>query len=456
MNYVIVDVETTGGSPKTSKITELAMFKHDGEKVIDEFISLLNPEQVIPDFIVRLTGITDKMVENAPKFYEVAKKIIEFTDGCIFVAHNVSFDYGMIRSEFKNLGFDFRMPHLCTVRSSRYVIPGHASYSLGKLSASLGIEIDGRHRASGDALATTKLFDLLLRKDNNRLEKFIQQEVNPKNVHPNLDLEILDEIPNKAGVYKFLNEFNQIIYIGKSIHIKKRVEQHLRNTKSVKGLKLIQDIVRIEYELTGSDLIAMLRESLLIKQFQPIYNRKLRKSLFPWGLFDEIDNKGYIRLSLKSTAKSRTQPISYFHSKKEGNDYLHYVCEKYALCQKLCSLYQTKDACFHFAIKSCNGACVELENPVEYNSRVNQLIDDSSFDNSNFFLIDKGRNKTEKSLVWVSNGHFRGYGYAPFHFDCKDAKHWKRYVEEIPEDKDIKMIIKSFLKKRDSYKLISV
>ncbi|MBM3456327.1 MAG: exonuclease, partial [Bacteroidetes bacterium] len=294
MNYVIVDVETTGGSPKTSKITELAMFKHDGEKVIDEFISLLNPEQVIPDFIVRLTGITDKMVENAPKFYEVAKKIIEFTDGCIFVAHNVSFDYGMIRSEFKNLGFDFRMPHLCTVRSSRYVIPGHASYSLGKLSASLGIEIDGRHRASGDALATTKLFDLLLRKDNNRLEKFIQQEVNPKNVHPNLDLEILDEIPNKAGVYKFLNEFNQIIYIGKSIHIKKRVEQHLRNTKSVKGLKLIQDIVRIEYELTGSELIAMLRESLLIKQFQPIYNRKLRKSLFPWGLFDEIDNKGYI------------------------------------------------------------------------------------------------------------------------------------------------------------------
>jgi len=200
----------------------------------------------------------------------------------------------------------------------------------------------------------------------------------------------------------------------------------------------------------------MLRESLLIKQFQPIYNRKLRKSLFPWGLFDEIDNKGYIRLSLKSTAKSRTQPISYFHSKKEGNDYLHYVCEKYALCQKLCSLYQTKDACFHFAIKSCNGACVELENPVEYNSRVNQLIDDSSFDNSNFFLIDKGRNKTEKSLVWVSNGHFRGYGYAPFHFDGKDAKHWKRYVEEIPEDKDIKMIIKSFLKKRDSYKLISV
>lgn len=222
-----------------------------------------------------------------------------------------------MRSEFKHLGYDFRMPHLCTVRSSRFVIPGYPSYSLGKLSASLGIEIDGRHRAGGDALATTKLFDLLLRKDINRLEKFIQQEVNPRSVHPNLDLEILDDLPNKAGVYKFLNEFNQVIYIGKSIHIKKRVEQHLRNTKSVKGLKLIQDIVRIEYELTGSELIAMLRESLLIKQHQPLYNRKLRKSLFPWGLFDELDENGYLTLTLKSIAKTNAQPIQYFNSKKK-------------------------------------------------------------------------------------------------------------------------------------------
>ncbi len=456
MNYVIVDVETTGGGPKTSKITELAMYKHDGEKIIDEFITFLNPEQIIPDFIVRLTGITDKMVENAPKFYEVAKKIIEFTEGCIFVAHNVSFDYGMMRSEFKHLGYDFRMPHLCTVRSSRFVIPGYPSYSLGKLSASLGIEIDGRHRAGGDALATTKLFDLLLRKDINRLEKFIQQEVNPRSVHPNLDLEILDDLPNKAGVYKFLNEFNQVIYIGKSIHIKKRVEQHLRNTKSVKGLKLIQDIVRIEYELTGSELIAMLRESLLIKQHQPLYNRKLRKSLFPWGLFDELDENGYLTLTLKSIAKTNAQPIQYFNSKKEANDYLRYFCEKYSLCQKLCSLYHTKEACFQYTIKSCNGACLGEENVEEYNKRVNQFIDDSSFDKDSFFLIDKGRDKTEKSLVWVENGHFRGYGYAPFHFHGKEAIHWTRYINEIKEDKDIKMIIKSFLKKDASHKLVTV
>ena len=224
MNYVIIDIETTGGSPKSSKITEIAIYKHNGVSVIDEFSSLVDPEMKIPEFIVRLTGISDKMVEGQPKFFEIAKKIIEFTEGCIFVAHNVGFDYGIIRHEFKSLGFDYRRPHLCTVRASRYVIPGMESYSLGKLSRSLGIEIIGRHRAGGDALATAHLFTMLIDKDPGNLESFIQQEVNPKILHPNLDLETLDELPGKAGVYKFYNDLNQLIYIGKSKHIKNVVK----------------------------------------------------------------------------------------------------------------------------------------------------------------------------------------------------------------------------------------
>ena len=118
-------------------------------------------EQAIPEFIVRLTGITDKMVADAPKFYELAKQIIEFCEGCVFVAHNVAFDYGMFKSEFKRLGYEFRMPQLCTVRASRYVIPGHASYSLGKLCREIGIDNNARHRADGDAKATTELFHLM-------------------------------------------------------------------------------------------------------------------------------------------------------------------------------------------------------------------------------------------------------------------------------------------------------
>ena len=233
--FVIVDVETTGGSPQNSKITELAMYKFDGTKIIEEFTTLLNPEMEIPEFIVRLTGITDKMVVNAPKFYEVAKQILEFINNCVFVAHNVSFDYGMFRSEFRHLGYDFRLPHLCTVRASRDLLPGYASYSLGKITRDLGISIIGRHRAGGDALATCKLFEIIYKKDEQKLNTFIQEELNPKSLHPNLDLDTIEAIPNKTGVYLFYNEFNELIYVGKSIHIRTRIEQHLRNLKSVKG-----------------------------------------------------------------------------------------------------------------------------------------------------------------------------------------------------------------------------
>lgn len=454
MNFVIVDVETTGGSPKNSKITELAMYKYDGEKIIDEFVTLINPEQQIPEFIVRLTGITDAMVENAPKFYEIAKQVLEFTDNCIFVAHNVAFDYGMFRHEFKSLGFDFRLPHLCTVRASRYVIPGHASYSLGKLSRALEIEIVGRHRAGGDALATTKLFDLIYHKDPNNLSTFIQQELNPKSVHPNLNIEIIDELPNKAGIYKFLNEFNQIIYIGKSIHIKKRVEQHLRNNSTAKGLKMIQEIVRVEYELTGSELIAMLLESELIKKHQPLYNRKLRKSSFPFGLFDVEDAKGYLNLTIHSIAKTESVPLLHFTTRKEGTDYMTHIVEKYHLCQKLCGLYPTQSACFHHSIKQCDGACIGEESPESYNERVSELVKQLSFEGKSFYILDKGRNKGERSMVWIENGAYKGYGFAPFHFNGKEPDDWKRYIAPQNENRDINTILNLFLRKDTSLRIV--
>ena len=174
MIYTIIDIETTGGSPKKSKITEIAIYKHDGEKIIDKFITLVNPERNIPPFIVNLTGITNSMVVNAPRFFQIAKKIHEITNNCVFVAHNVKFDYNVIKSEFESLGFNYKRPNLCTVRSSKKIIPGYKSYSLGKLTKSLGIDLNERHRASGDALATTKLFELLYKKNKEYLETLIR------------------------------------------------------------------------------------------------------------------------------------------------------------------------------------------------------------------------------------------------------------------------------------------
>ena len=162
--FSIIDIETTGQSAQAGRITEIAIYVHNGVKVIDSFVSLVNPECHIPYFITKLTGIDNLMVVDAPKFYEIAKRIIEITQGTTFVAHNASFDYRFVQQEYLRLGYEYKRKTMCTVKLSRKYLPGHASYSLGKLCEDLKILIDGRHRASGDALATVKLFEIILQK----------------------------------------------------------------------------------------------------------------------------------------------------------------------------------------------------------------------------------------------------------------------------------------------------
>jgi len=160
--FSIIDIETTGQSYKNGKITEIAIYQHNGQEITDSYSTLINPEMDIPYFITELTGIDNHMVKSAPKFYQIAKKIVEMTMGRTFVAHNVSFDYKFIQEEYRRLGYDYHRKTMCTVKLSRKLLPGYQSYSLGKLCAQLGIEINGRHRAAGDALATAKLFNMLV------------------------------------------------------------------------------------------------------------------------------------------------------------------------------------------------------------------------------------------------------------------------------------------------------
>ena len=246
--YAIVDIETTGGSPKSEKITEIAIFIHDGKKVVDEFVTLINPEKKIPYYITQLTGIDNEMVARAPKFYEVARRIVEITQDKVFVAHNVNFDYNFVRNEFKQLGYDFQRDKLCTVQLSRKLIPGKRSYGLGNLCQSLGIQINGRHRAAGDALATVKLFDILM--DINQ-EAIVS---NPKlsgnylaQIHPDLDPEKVRSMPESPGVYYFYNSEGEIIYIGKSKNLHSRIIQHFGNNQSKKAIEMKLQIVLSPY-----------------------------------------------------------------------------------------------------------------------------------------------------------------------------------------------------------------
>ena len=273
--YSILDVETTGGKFNEEGITEIAIYRFDGEKIVDQFVSLINPEIPIQPFVQQLTGINDKMLINAPKFFQIAKRILEITENSILVAHNSSFDYRMLKIEFERLGYQFNISQLCTVKLSKKLIPDLKSYKLGNLVKNLGIPISNRHRASGDALATVELFKLLLLKDN---EKIIVNSLitETKSSSKNKWQKLINKLPNDVGIYYFHDQNGKIIYIGKSNNIKNRVNQHLTG-KSKKSLNIQLEAFDITFERTGSELIALLKENTEIKKHKPKFNKLLKK-----------------------------------------------------------------------------------------------------------------------------------------------------------------------------------
>jgi len=271
--YVIIDIETTGGKFNEEGITEIAMHRFDGHQVVDSFISLINPEKEIQPFVVKLTGINNKMVKSAPKFHEVAKRIVEISSDAVLVAHNSDFDYRILKNSFKNLGYNYKRNTLCTVELSRKLLPDKDSYSLGKLCKNLGIPMTERHRANGDALATVKLFKLLLEKDLKKeiLIQTIQSNVET-DIKPKLD-RLLDSVPTKMGIFYLHRSNGSIIYMGKAKNLKKGVN-NIFVKKSKRALELQKLVSSISFDRTGNPLISNLKynEELLIHK--PKYNRK--------------------------------------------------------------------------------------------------------------------------------------------------------------------------------------
>ncbi len=451
--YAILDIETTGGQFNEEGITEIAIYKFDGREVVDQFISLVNPEIPIQPFVVKLTGINNAMLRSAPKFYEVAKRIIEITSDCVIVAHNATFDYRILRTEFKRLGYDFQAKTLCTVELSKKLIPEQPSYSLGKLVRALGIPMADRHRASGDAMATTRLFKILLEKDVEKqiLKNFIKQEVQ-KGIAPKL-LDIVEKMPSKTGVYYIHNEKGDLIYIGKSRNIKKRIIQHFTGT-STKSKKIQQEVFTVTYEETGSELIALLKESEEIKINKPIFNRAQRKNIFGWALYSKKDNNGYLNLQIQK-ADGRKNEITSFSSLQEGKNILFRITAKYELCQKLTGLYQTKTACFQHKIKECDGACIGKISSEEYNNRVQKFIAENSFENQNTIVLDRGRSLNERSAVLIENGIYKGYAFYDLNYQVTHIDILKNILIPMQHNRDVKTIIQGQIRKSKTLKVIS-
>lgn len=452
--YAILDIETTGGKYNEEGITEIAIYKFDGLKVVDQFISLVNPEQPIQPFVVNLTGINNEMLRNAPKFYEVAKRIVEITKDCILVAHNAKFDYRILRTEFRRLGFEYERKSLCTVELSQKLIPGQPSYSLGKLVRSLGIPLSDRHRASGDAQATIKLFKMLLAKD---VEKDIMKELVRKEPKKNLDTKlvfILEELPSETGVYYFHNENGDIIYVGKSRNIRKRVNQHFTNDNP-KSREMQKNVASVSYELTGNELIALLKENQEIKQIKPKYNRALKRDIFSHGLYHSVDENGYINLKIAKATKSGNR-ITTFSSLRSARNSLTKWVEEYELCERLAGLHGGDGNCFAYTIKSCHGACVQEEHAEAYNERVRKLIDRYSYENKDMLLVGRGREVDEKSALLIEDGEFKGVGYFNLNHQINNLDIIRSIITPMNNNRDAEHIIQSFLRKKHQFKIIQL
>lgn len=460
MRYAIIDIETTGSAATQDRITEIAIFIHDGEKVVDQFSSLINPERSIPPFITRLTGISNEMVANAPLFHEVAKQIAEITEDCIFVAHNVNFDYPFVKKEFNHLGYNYQRKTLCTVRLSRKLIPGMPSYSLGNLCASLGITIkeEDRHRAAGDAAATVKLFEKLLAVNSDHKElKYMQSEINSNLLPPNINIEEVNNLPEETGVYYLYNEDGKIIYIGKSKNIKSRIIKHFSvDYKSRKAIEFKKAISSFSWEITGSELVALLLESAEIKAHQPVFNRAQRRTSFNYGVFSFEDENGYINFIVDKISNRDTPPLLTASTQKQAKSLLQQKQKKFELCQKLCGLEKTQRACFDHQIKLCFGACVQKESIQSYNERVSWAMEEMAPNVKSYMIIGMGRNYAEKSVVVIKDGSYKGFGFLDKNETYTSMEAILDNITHYEDNRDVRTIIHNYLKKNKKDKIFPI
>lgn len=442
MIYTIIDVETTG---KSNKLTEISIFKYDGMQVIDEFTSLINPQMLIPDYITALTGIDNGMVADAPKFSEIAQRILEFTADCIFVAHNVNFDYNAIRNEFKAIGIDFNRKKLCTIRLARKLIPGHRSYSLGKLCNALHIHIADRHRARGDAEATVILFELLLAQEHAEtvFNDFLKKSSKEATLPSHLPTAVFNNLPSTPGVYYFKNKKGKIIYVGKAKDIKKRVLSHFYS-KTKKSLAMCRETADIDFALSGSELIALLMEDAAIKQHYPEYNQVAKRAPKMHAIFSYTDRKGILHLAY-NTLKATPNPILILHSITECRQEIEQLCSQFELCPKYCHLQENVGTCNHFKIHTCKGVCKDEEAVEQYNQRVLQAIDSLKTHKKDVVLKQKGRYDYEDAFIMIEQGTYLGYGFIDKAEQINSTEDLETFLIRQQDNSDIQKIIRKVL-----------
>ncbi|MDL5512027.1 exonuclease domain-containing protein [Arenibacter sp. M-2] len=446
--YAIIETETTGLRGEDNKITEICILIHDGEKIIKEFSSLVNPEVSIKYRVSRRNGINNDKVRSAPKFYELAKEIVELTKDCIFISHHVNFNFNGIKNELASLGAIYKRKKISTLKLSRKLIPGQQSYSLGAMCNHLGINVGHVQSALDKAKATVGLLEKLWDLDTNGVFNFmLGQKSGDSGIPPLWPKSVVAALPNITGVYYFKNAEGKIIYVGKAKDIKQRVLSHVYS-KAHKEMRLCFETVHIDYTHTGSELVALLLESDEIKKHLPKFNRAQKRIGYRYGIGAKMDKNGITNLFYDRLGKLKS-PLVCFYNQGECRSFLEELCETYELCSLHCNLQQISGVCFHFHIKKCHGICLDMEPAESYNKRVEKALMPLTEDKNTYLIKAEGRNMNEKSVIMVEKGVYKGFGFLPKKIKMKGFKEYDKYITPMADNNDVQKILKRYLRRGD-------
>lgn len=425
--YAIVDIETTGTHAKGNGITEIAIVLHNGKEIEGRFQTLINPKTPIPKYVSSLTGIYNHMLEDAPVFSDIAPNIHSLLKGRIFVAHNVNFDYTFLRSQLKDAGYDWHSRKLCTIRMAKKVFPGLKRYGLGHLCDHFGINNEQRHRATGDALATTTLFEMVLAKGGEQMIKdFLRKENRQQILPPNVPEQQMKSLPFEPGVYYFHNAKGKVIYVGKAKCLRQRVVSHFTGLDTGKKRQaFLKDIHSISYNICQTEFTASILESIEIKRLWPAYNYSQKRFEQLWGIYLFEDARGYIRLAVDKKRKY-LEPVASFGLMADAHRTLWQLVKKFELHAGLCFLDKTQND--------------ELPEIVSYNNAVRKALKWLETRKETFAIKDK------ESYVLVEDGKFYGMGVLKDK-SIDDIEILKENLTPYPENEVIKSMIRQYIEK---------
>jgi DNA polymerase III subunit epsilon len=431
--YAIVDIETTGGHAIANGITEIAIVLHNGKEIEGKFQTLINPGVAIPRYISALTGITNEMVYNAPRFEQLADKIFNLISDRVFIAHNVNFDYSFIKHHLTAAGFDLNARKLCTVRMSRKVFPGFSSYSLGNLCRELQVSISDRHRAMGDVMATVQVFEMILQADKDGVVATMLKGKNKEQYLPPYLREVdVEQLPAAPGVYYFHNQKKKIIYVGKASNLQQRVRSHFNNNDAGKRKQeFLRNIYSVSFKTCSSELAALILESVEIRRLWPLYNRSQKKYHHEYGLYTYEDRNGYLRLFIEKK-KKHLLPVYTFNLLHEGKVILRKMIDEFGLNDALCFV-------------SGNPTQIVTDCPEQYNQKVEKAIQSLHRQLPTFLVTDN--EEENANYILMEQGKFIGMGPLLKETSYNDIESIKNNITIYPDNDYIRGLIYQFVEK---------